>query len=531
MPSTPHILDAAQLPLIHPFISRLGLEKLIDAACPIAAHANLTHGQVVLAIVANRLCNPQAMSGILDWARESGLGDIFGFDVAYLNDDRLARCLDAVASQLDSLQGSVLLRMLEQFQLDLGQLHWDLTSVVFRGDAPDVLDPEDYALPAYGYGGEPDCKQVRVGELLSADGGVPLMQLVQDGNLSDQGTIMGVLERMADHVNLRNCLVIGDGKLLSDDMAGQMRRQSLRFLTSTPRHAGTRALYASLDPNSWEHQDYLPARQAGRKPEARTVYEVQEAPWCWTCPESGEVEAWRYLIVRNHTERETRATRRLSAVKKLVEGLNGLLGRCGGHGLKTREQLERKLERLLQDHPRATAFVKVQIRSGKNVPDLQWSLDEQAIQAAGAMDGVTVLRTNISAEEADGPALLRQWKNQMISERRFSDWKGVVKVRPIFLQTPRRIAALLWLMHVALAVACLIEREVRENLAARGREKLAGLRNGTQAAIPTFELIFKAFRSLHLLKWTEHGTTETRLTNFTPLQQSIWSILDLGHPP
>lgn len=50
-------------------------------------------------------------------------------------------------------------------------------------------------------------------------------------------------------------------------------------------------------------------------------------------------------------------------------------------------------------------------------------------------------------------------------ERRYSEFKGPLAVAPIFLRTNRRIAALITVICLALLIFCLIERDVRRNLA------------------------------------------------------------------
>src|SRR5436309_9511002 len=95
------------LPVIAHFARRLELQATIDQSCPSRGNAQLTHGQVALAIIANRLTQPRAMYQLLSWAQQWGVREVFGFEPRYLNDDRLGRCLDALAPRIDPLQGAV----------------------------------------------------------------------------------------------------------------------------------------------------------------------------------------------------------------------------------------------------------------------------------------------------------------------------------------------------------------------------------------------------------------------------------------
>src|SRR5713101_7022132 len=141
------------LPLIAQFARRLQIQRTIDRLCPSRSNAVLTHGQVALAVVANRLTAPKAMYHLLAWAQQWGVRETFGMNPDRLNDDRLGRCLDALAPQIDPLQGAVVVAAVREFDLDLSQLHWDLTSAVLQGEYPPEEQHPDYAQPAYGFGG------------------------------------------------------------------------------------------------------------------------------------------------------------------------------------------------------------------------------------------------------------------------------------------------------------------------------------------------------------------------------------------
>src|SRR5713101_702960 len=138
------------LPLIAQFARRLQIQRTIDRLCPSRSNAGLTHGQVSLAVIANRLTAPKAMYQILTWAQKWGVRETWGINPDLLNDDRLGRCLDALAPQIDAIQGEALVAAVWQFELALSQLHWDLTSLVLRGEYPPEEHAKAYAQPAYG---------------------------------------------------------------------------------------------------------------------------------------------------------------------------------------------------------------------------------------------------------------------------------------------------------------------------------------------------------------------------------------------
>jgi transposase len=156
------------------FCQRLDLEGIVDRACPVREVATLTHGQVICALVANRLTSPTPLRRVEDWAQAWAVTEVFGIAPEALNDDRIGRALDAIAPTLDAIVGSVGARAITAFGLDVARLHWDMTSISLYG-AYD--QPEDgFVAPRFGHPKDrrPDLKQVQTGLGVSGDGGVPV---------------------------------------------------------------------------------------------------------------------------------------------------------------------------------------------------------------------------------------------------------------------------------------------------------------------------------------------------------------------
>jgi transposase len=193
--------------------------------------------------------------------------------------------------------------------------------------------------PAYGYGGENGCKQLRVGELLTARAlwarAVPLHQLQQNGNAqkapADVGTILPVLQSVGSLLPLKDCLVVGDSKLLCARIIRKLEQQPMRFLAPVHRTDAIHEEFTGLDPDAWEKLDYLPRRQQHIPEAERTVYLGQKTKWVFLDTESGEKFALRRLFVLNEREREARKRRRLTGIHRYVEKLNELQNPLRGY--------------------------------------------------------------------------------------------------------------------------------------------------------------------------------------------------------
>src|SRR3954467_8592837 len=148
------------LPAIREYLERLQLKDRVDAVAPVRGVARLTNGEVVLALVANRLTAPRPLYDIVEWAEAWAVEETLGIDPSALNDDRLGRCLDDIAAVHDRLRGDLTVQAIAAFGVGTRTVRWDLTSVVVTGAYPPEEQVPDYARVRCGYGGGRQ-KQVR----------------------------------------------------------------------------------------------------------------------------------------------------------------------------------------------------------------------------------------------------------------------------------------------------------------------------------------------------------------------------------
>ena len=169
-PSVEKALGA--LPVVAGFCRRLDIAGIVDRACPVRDIAYCTHGQVIEALIANRLTSPAPLVHVEDWARTWAVEEVFGVSPEVLNDDRIGRALDAVAPELAGIVGSIGANAIVGFGVDVARIHWDMTSISLFGAyrSPD----SDYIEPRFGHPKDrrPDLLQVQAGLAVTADGGI-----------------------------------------------------------------------------------------------------------------------------------------------------------------------------------------------------------------------------------------------------------------------------------------------------------------------------------------------------------------------
>src|ERR1700758_2765593 len=119
--------------LVAHYLDRLGLVELVDNAVPMRGKAMLTHGEVIAALVANRLCAPAPLYDVAGWASSAAMAELFGVPAGLLNDDRLGRALEALAPRAEQIRGELALAAATGCGADLSRLHLDMTAVRFTG--------------------------------------------------------------------------------------------------------------------------------------------------------------------------------------------------------------------------------------------------------------------------------------------------------------------------------------------------------------------------------------------------------------
>ena len=203
------------LPVVAEFGRRLRVAEIIDELCPVRPVAWISHGEVIEALVANRLTAPAPMVRVQEWAAAMAVDEAYGISPELLNDDRIARALDAVAPHLDEITGSVGAAAITEFGVDVSRLHWDLTSISLYG-AYSQADLE-YPAPRWGHPKDrrPDLRQIQTGLAVSGDGGIPVFHRAYEGGAAEVAQVVGAMTALRQIAGPRSFLLVGDSKLIS----------------------------------------------------------------------------------------------------------------------------------------------------------------------------------------------------------------------------------------------------------------------------------------------------------------------------
>jgi len=486
------------LPVIADFSRRLDIAGIIDRACPMRDLALVSHGQVIEALIANRLTHPQAMVGVADWARDWAVEEVYGLPADALNDDRLGRALDAVAPRVEHIIGSIGARAIDAFGIDVTRLHWDMTSISLYG-AYDSVDA-DHPAPAYGHPKDrrTDLKQIQAGIGVAADGGIPVFHRAYDGGAGEVAQVVDTMNALKAMAGPRSFLLVGDSKLISYTNVTAMVDAGVTFIAPLAAARVPAGLFAGIDRAAATPVDYIAERDEDKLPWQRGAYRVTEDVMILSGPRKKDsVHQLRRILVHSTANADAAGKARTLKLAQARTELDTLTRTAGTRYHPTVQAVTAKAAEIARRR-RVTAYLQTTITTTpEGTPTFGWTFDQHAIDADTASDGWYALLTNLTSD-TDTAEVFHRYKDQPVIERRYGDLKGPLAVAPMFLRHNRRITALITVICLALLIFCLIEREVRRNLAP-DTDMIGFYTNDRRARKPTGRLILKALGDLRLI--------------------------------
>jgi hypothetical protein len=514
------------LPVIRAYLERLQLKERVDAVAPVREVAHLTNGEVVVALVANRLTAPRPLYDIVAWAEGWAVEETFGIAPAALNDDRLGRCLDDIAAVHDRLRGDLTVQAIGAFGLATKTLRWDLTSVLVTGEYPPEEQVAGYAQVRYGYSSGRQ-KQVRYLQVTTDDGAVPIWDQVHDGNTTDVATVIETMEALREHARCSDFVLVGDSKLLSEPNRRALLAAGVGYLAPVARTPELDAAFLAIPPNDLVPLEYVSVREAAKPPAERTTYHGYTIDLDVSVPDADGGERrqrlQRLFVLSSEEQaacRRNRARQRERAEAEIAK----IVARVGSRWYPTTERARAKIETILEQR-HLTSLYQVSSSEVAGQPIVACDLVPTALARAEALDGYYVLETTRSPAEATPSALLAQWKGQWQIEHRHRSAKGPLRVRPLFVTSNQRIVGLITILGIALMVFSLLERAARRALGPRA--KVPTLLAGHVAARPTGDNLLKALQSISLVTLEFAGTRHRAPSALTPLHQTLLQLLDV----
>jgi len=229
------------------------------------------------------------------------------------------------------------------------------------------------------------------------------------------------------------------------------------------------------------------------------------------------------LAQLNQSEHK-RGKKVLQQVSEVREAAEAIVHRYHVDGLLEIEYHERIVsERPVRRYRDRAAGTRVEREVSLSV-----QVKAEAVAHAEFCLGWHVYVTNQPREQLPLEQAVLAYREEYLIERGFGRLKGrPLSVSPLHLTSEPRVKGLLRLLSLGLRVLCLLEYQVRCQLAQQ-QQALAGLYAGNPKRAtrrPTSEALLKAFKGLHLTALRKPAHTVYHVTPLSTLQERIMALL------
>ncbi len=522
------------LALLLNYVERIGLVESVNRYCHRVGE--ISDGTVIAILVINRLLSPCPLSRIAEWVEKTGLHILLGIaNPAMLNYDRLADALLAVYPHWQTITVEITLHTVEEFQLQVDTIHYDLTSIFFHGE----YEGSDWVKFGYSRDKRPDKRQVNIGISAVADGEVviPGGSDVHAGNRADSTTTLSTHNRLQEIFQRNDLLVSGDSIMHDAKNMLLIARAHGRFLGPTKMTNRIRRVLAACSEDEFETLP-VSTEQTGREIKAtyrRLYFKVKmkmtakekERTVAWRkrhrikgrCPIYREVHFWMHAAVILDTGRQKQAGEtRLRRIEAYEEKLKWTLEHLNqGRYYSDPKWVSAHLADLSHQFKDVRSLLKFTFnKHGKDGGTMELTYERlpNLIVAAAKLDGLWVLVTNQRREDDQSVVDYLDWmrsvyKNHRQVERRMRNLKSDLPIRPIYLHRDAAIVSLCFVCVTALMVYSLVERDCQ----ADSTLVEAGLRTTDELlhTLSSFCISGHHMASGHVVFWPDTPTEKQEL--------------------
>jgi transposase len=486
--------NIGSIALIKPVLDSLGVRETVDRYCTMDRNRGITHGQAVEAMIMNRLTSPTPLCHVEEWAMLYALEEACGIEADQVNDDRLARALDAVFPRMDDIEADIALRAMEKYRVDPSLIHFDTTSLYFEG----AYDESDIVRLGYSRDQKPDKKQVNLALDVSAGEGIPLFHSAYQGNAPDPKIVIDNIKRLKARLKPNHFIMVGDRTSITAESVGLLLDSGLDFIGALKTTNPLQTLVASISDDEYKPVEY----QGG------AMYRACERTL--TLSHAGRSLTVRGIVVWSMRKAEEGRRRRAVGVEKLLGKLKTIEAKLNRGLYRRRLYVEGRIKAALAG--RYGNMVRVELKGGDGGLTMTVNRDEEALQRVSRLDGKYILATSLNWSASQ---VIQAYMGRYVVEARIRNMKSNLAVRPIFLHSDQRIQAL-----VAVTVLALMVYSILEVLA----------RRSGMAKMTARQLLFH-FQKLILIKLTmKDGEHMNIVEDVTRLQAELLAKLNLPQP-
>ncbi len=454
--ATPRQVGA--LPLVYPVCETLQIRETINHLHPTRADIDL--GRLVVLLTLNRLLAPQPLCHIGEWAAQTVVVRMLDVVAKQLYDQRFGRGLDDLHAILAPAWVTLVARAVEQEGVASGLWHWATTPLDLAGAYTDST------LAAYGRSsdGHFDHKVVKLGLEVTSRERMPVLYQLRQGATADSTTAVPNLAAVATFLQRPECatvavrpLVVSDCKMLTPAAVAAAHQHHLFYLGPWEASNASEALIRSV--KDAELAAHALAYRPQRRSPAGEPFVPYRGVWRpYPVTYNGTTYAERALVVWSAGKHRLDEEKRKAHLKALLNRLAAIHSHLNQGRYIAHAYAAPQIALAQRGNP-AKGLVSVTLTGADRQLALAFHINRAALAQTQALDGKYLLGTNaphLTADEA-----LVAFKAQDGVEQRHADLKGPLQIRPLYVQTDRRIESLVFITLLALLVRAILEWRCR----------------------------------------------------------------------
>ena len=483
---------------------------------------------------------------------------VWDIPVEKITDDRLGKSLDAFFRQRHSILASLALHVAREFSMPLSEIHYDPTHIILHGSYEkseprtdlqegETVRSDDDLAPAHITTGRPmsdapkDVRMIHAGLCTVVDefGALPIFGHTVAGNQNGHTAVAEQLALLKKHLHPPELTMISDRGTFS---AGHLLRLSdcgYHAIAAAPWDDFRSLFDEQWTKLTWKTATYLSLEQQRRRTQGNLPqehYELAVTRHELTDRESGRTIPCRVIFVYSTADQKVAAKNREKSVQKIREGLEQI-ARSVADGRRNTDptSVARRVSKLFGKRQAANYFTYQMVPLTKKQRDrlpapqrgckrpqhrFEFTFDDRAAECDAEYDGYSVLVTTAPRTQS-ADRLFSKYKQQAYSELANHEFKTPLAVHPVFLKSPRRVEALVFLMMITLTLYFLIQRIYRQNVSEDA--PLKERRTTTQT-------ILRAFNTYTLIIHPTRLGREVQPTRLTTRQRQILQQLGFHTP-
>jgi transposase len=451
-------------------MKQLGFEQLICTK-------RSPERDLVVAMVAARILKPNSKLATTRWWHFTTLPDELG--VAEAREDDLYAAMDWLLDRQTKIEKKLATRHLREG----GMVLYDLTSSYLEG--------ENCSLAAQGHNrdGKKGKLQVNYG-LLADERGCPVSVSTFSGNTADPTTVVEQVAKVQETFNINKLVLVGDRGMISQQQIDRFKEMGGVDWITALRSGQIRKLVEDE------------TIQFGLFDE-RNLFQFTHPDY------PGE----RLVVCRNPLMAERRAHKRQALLQATIAELDKVKGMVERGRLTAKEKIGLRVGRVVNKYKVAKHF-QLGIEDG----GFTYRVLKEKVAAEAALDGLYVIRTSLSEEQASAEDAVRYYKDLAKVEQAFRSLKSIdLAVRPIYHYLEKRVRA-----HILL---CMLAYYVQWHMKEAWREMMFS--DEDQQAKKTRDPVAPAKRSAKALEKVHKGKLEngSPVHSFQTLLESLTTLV------